>query len=103
MPLTIKTLQARSRASHSALAINTQELLACPSVIAKRQALRPFGRPFAPVLRLTPLPLARRVTMPDTSLASDLFALGIVASRTYGTYDSIACSPGIGRNLSAKA
>lgn len=115
MSLSIKSLQARSRAAHSALSVNAQELLACPAVIAKRQAFCFFGLPFAFVLRLTLLPLARRVTMPHITLApsvaSDLFALfagshtpnATPMSQVRGAYESIACRPSVGRYLVAKA
>ncbi len=93
MSLSIKQLQARSRATYaqpSRYAIDVLETRALVVMHRETRTLNPIAR--------KPLVLSRMST-----LASDLFALGVSSSRAFGSYDAIVCQPTIGRNLSARA
>ncbi len=90
MSLTTKQLQARARLTYA----SRMPVSHLPTCFAHSATLA-FSKP-APVM-------GQATRIPRPSLASDLFALGVTMSQAFGTYDSIACSAGIGRNLSARA
>jgi hypothetical protein len=109
MSLSIKTLQARSRATHasylpSAIDYCAPSFLALVHCAPKLHLVIASRKPALadPVLAdIDALPIVSPTRKP--SVASDLFALGVSASRAFGTYDSIHCAPMVGRNLSAQA
>ncbi len=91
MSLSIKQLQARSRATYAPESLYSQDVLTMRCLVARHRATRQ--------LTVTRIPLLSHTS----SLASDLFALGVSASQAFGSYDAIVCQPAIGRNLSAQA
>jgi len=98
MSLSIKDLQARSRAFYAPESADAIDVLTTRAAIAHHRATRKITTLTVPLMRPT--------------LANDLFALFanthvsstlVRGSEVMGAYASIQCAPSVGRNLDTKA
>ncbi len=99
MSLSIKSLQARSRATHASYLPSAIDYCA-PSFLL---SVHTNPKAHLVIPSRAPMGQAVRIDRPMSALASDLFALGVSASQAFASYDRIECAPSVGVNLLARA